>query len=420
MMDWIWAVAALLFAAVPGLLFLANVPLYRREKLSVGDADDGSFDADWPAVSILIPARNEEAGIEACVRAALASQDVDVEVIVLDDHSTDTTREILQRLSADDARLQWETAPELPAGWVGKQHACWHLARLATSRRLLFIDADVLLAPEGVARALAFQRASQAELVSGIPQQITGSFAERLLIPLIHFVLLGFLPLQRMRDSRHPSYGAGCGQFFLADREAYFEAGGHEAVRNSMHDGVKLPRVFRQAGFETDLFDATDCARCRMYTGTLPTLQGLAKNAVEGLASPRMILPVTALLLVGQVLPFVLVGLAIAGIVQPLPGVIAGVAAMLAYAPRIAGVIHYRQSPFGALLHPFGVVVLLAVQWWALLRWSIGSQPAWRGRSYPTTRHGESTAEPRAVGVVMSSETANEAVPETVTEHTAV
>ena len=194
----------------------------------------------------------------------------------------------------------------LPAGWCGKQFACSLLARAARHPLLVFLDADVRLAPDGLARMAAFLEESKADLVSGIPLQETGTLVEKLVIPLNHFVLLGFLPLARMRRNRHPAYAAGCGQFFLARSNAYEAAGGHAAIRASLHDGITLPRAFRAAGFRTDLCDLTEIATCRMYRTAGDVWRGLAKNATEGLASPGLILPATAILLGGQVLPFVL------------------------------------------------------------------------------------------------------------------
>ncbi len=158
-----------------------------------------------------------------------------------------------------------------------------------------------------------FWRSPRRTLPAAFLCQETGTLVEKLVIPLIHFVLLGFLPLARMRRSRHPAYAAGCGQFFLARRSAYEAAGGHTAIQGSLHDGITLPRAFRAAGFRTDLCDMTEIATCRMYQSARDVWLGLAKNATEGLASPGMIVPATAFLLGGQVLPFALlaaVGLA--------------------------------------------------------------------------------------------------------------
>lgn len=360
----IWIAIATVCALIPALLFLRNLRLFAPPQAPAGPR---------PAVSVLIPARNEERSIRDSVTAALRSERVDLEVIVLDDHSEDRTAEIVLEMARTDPRLRLETAPPLPAGWCGKQHACYALSCLARYPVLVFLDADVRLAPDGLARAAAFLERSGAGLVSGFPRQETVTFLERLLLPLIHFVLLGFLPMKRMRRSLHPSYGAGCGQLFITRTEDYDRAGGHAAIRSSLHDGIALPRAFRRAGIATDLFDATEIATCRMYRNAEEVWRGLAKNAVEGVASPAKILPVTLLLTAGQVLPFLLL--------IPL-GWWAVPAVLAAWLPRWIAVRRFQQPLDGALLHPLGILVFLAVQWYALGRHLLGRPAGWKGREY--------------------------------------
>ena len=367
------AVVAALCALLPALVFWRNLRLFAPPPQSTPGR---------PAISVLIPARNEEGAIGGAVEAALASTEVDLEVVVLDDQSEDRTAEIVRAIAARDPRVRLETAPPLPAGWCGKQHACAILARHARNPLLLFVDADVRLTPSGLARAAAFLDASGADLGSGFPRQETVTFLERLLIPLMHFILLGFLPMARMRQSRHPAYGAGCGQLFLARREGYEKAGGHAAIRGSLHDGVALPRAFREAGLATDLFDATDVASCRMYRNAGEVWRGLAKNAVEGLASPGKIVPVTALFLLGQVLPPVLLVLAITGVLPLAVLAPAAVGTLAVYLPRLAAARRFRQPVDGALLQPLGILVFLAIQWTALGRKLLGRPAGWKGRTY--------------------------------------
>ncbi len=371
-------ILACVLALIPALLFHRNLRAYAPPPLSTIP------EGETPAISVLIPARNEEACIRAAVEAALNSRDVTLEVIVLDDHSEDDTAAIVRQLEAEDDRLRLATAPPLPAGWCGKQHACATLAQHASHPLLVFVDADVRLAPDGLARMATFLRTSGAELISGVPRQETVTLGEKLLIPLIHFLLLGFLPMPRMRQSPHPSYGSGCGQLFMARGEAYAKAGGHAAIRTSLHDGLTLPRAFRRAGFMTDLFDATEIATCRMYHSWREVWHGLAKNAGEGLAAPAMIGPATLLLLGGQVLPVICLlgacpatwtGLALAGL---------GVAA--AYYPRWRAWRRFRQSGLGAWLHPVGIVLLLSIQWYAFICTRLGRSQQWKGHVYTTAQ----------------------------------
>ena len=245
----------------------------------------------------------------------------------------------------------------------------------------MFLDADVRLAPDGLARITTYLEESRADLVSGIPRQETGTLVEKLVIPLIHFVLLGFLPLGRMRRYRHPAYAAGCGQLFLARRSAYEAAGGHAAIQASLHDGITLPRAFRAAGLRTDLCDMTEIATCRMYQNAGDVWRGLAKNATSGLASPGMILPATAILLGGQVLPLLLLALLVW--LPPLAACLAFIATLASFYPRFAGAKRFRQSWLGAFLHPAGIMIFLAIQWHAFIRSATRRPAGWKGREYP-------------------------------------
>lgn len=365
MADLAWV--ALVLALLPLGMCLINLALYRAPKRAPPPG---------VTVSILIPARNEEGSIAGAVIAALTQPGVELEVVVLDDHSTDRTAEIVRGLAARDPRVRLEPAPPLPPSWSGKQHACQVLATLARHPVLLFQDADVRLEPNSVGRMVGFLRESGAGLVSGFPRQVTGTPGEALVIPLIHFLLLGYLPMPGMRASVHPGFGAACGQLVLVDRNAYAESGGHAAIRASLHDGVTLPRAFRRAGRMTDLFDATGLARCRMYRGFAQVWAGFSKNATEGMATP-VALPVwTVLLFGGHVLPWLLLAFD--------PGLVPALAAGAGMATRLLLALRFRQSLFGALLHPVGVLVMLAIQWTALVRCACGRPSVWRGRAYPT------------------------------------
>lgn len=368
------ALVALVLAAVPAALFVVNLLFYRRTA-------PVQSSSRTQALSVLIPARNEEGNIRATLEAVLANRGADFEIIVLDDHSTDQTAAIVEAFARRDSRVRLESAPPLPPGWCGKQHACSVLARLARNPLLVFIDADVRLAPDALSRMAGFMAVRpDVALASGVPRQELGTFSERLLLPLIHFVLLGYLPMMFMRWTKMAGFSAGCGQLFIARADAYHATGGHAMIRATLHDGVKLPRLFRRAGYCTDLFDATDLATCRMYHTNGETWRGLGKNATEGLGAPGTIVPMTILLLGGQVLPLLVLMLAPILNSNVLP--LAAVATALVYLPRLVGIWRFRQPAGSALLHPLGVMALLAIQWAALLRQWRGKPSEWKGRQY--------------------------------------
>jgi Glycosyl transferase family 2 len=366
------ALIAFVLAVIPCGLFLLNLLVYRPIAKGKSKIEN--------SVSVLIPARNEEENIGATLEAVLANHGSDFEIVVLDDHSTDRTAAIVGNVARRDNRVRLESAPALPAGWCGKQHACFNLAKLARHPLLVFLDADVRLAPDALSRMAVFMQRSGADLASGVPRQELGTLSERLLIPLIHFILLGFLPMHAMRRTRLPAFSAGCGQLFITRRDAYEQCGGHAMLRDSLHDGIKLPRAFRRSGFRTDLFNATDIATCRMYHTNAETWRGLGKNATEGLAAPGTIVPMTALLLGGQVLPFVL--LAFAPMLSTSGLMLAVFAAAIACAPRLIATRTFRQPLGAALLHPLGILALLTIQWHALARHFAGKPSAWKGRAY--------------------------------------
>jgi cellulose synthase/poly-beta-1,6-N-acetylglucosamine synthase-like glycosyltransferase len=358
---------ALALAALPTALALANISLLRR---TVRRAP-----APETLVSILIPARNEERNIARAVDAALASMGVPIEVLVMDDASTDRTSAIVREYVERDSRVRLLAAPPLEPGWTGKVHACHHLSRAAQGTHLLFVDADVRLEPHGAATLAGHAQGSGAALVSGVPRQAMGSLGEMLIVPTINLLMLGYLPVAMMRRSHDQGFGVACGQMMLVEAKAYRTVGGHGAIRHLLHDGIQLARLFREKGHGTDLVLGHDLASCRMYGGLPEAWAGFSKNAHEGMAKP-LALPVWTLLLGGgHILPFVLLALA--------PSWPAALAVLVSLFGRASITVATREPLASIPLHPFTVAVGLMIQWRALLRIGRGGQAGWKGRLYP-------------------------------------
>ena len=389
----ILAAACLACAALPACVFLWNQAWFRPPRGSGGRLDERS------AVSVLIPARNEAGGIGRCVRSVLASDGVRAEVVVLDDHSTDGTAAVVTGIAEDDGRVRLEAAPPLPAGWCGKQFACATLAGFASHDTLCFLDADVRLAPDALARMAAERRRTGVDLLSGFPRQETVTFWERAVLPLIHFVLLGFLPLNLMRGRQTPPWAAGCGQLFLTSRDAYDAVGGHAAVRASLHDGLTLPRAYRAAGRTSDAVDASSLAVCRMYKSAGEVWRGLRKNATEGIAAPGLLAFFTPVLGLGQVAPVPLLVAAAAGLLPTTDAAWACLcgAVFLSHLPRVIAAVRFGGSWVGAAAHPAGVAFFLAVQWAAFGRKLAGRPAGWRGREYSSAPVGRAVPDVRTV-----------------------
>jgi hypothetical protein len=361
------ALIALLLAALPATLGAWNLrmlPRLRRDATLPGDV----------LVSILIPARNEAAHIGACLEAALASRGVAVEIIVADDASEDGTAEIVAAIAARDPRVRLIQVPPLPQGWTGKVHACQRLSEAARGTHLLFIDADVRLQPGAAAAMAAHARAQGIALVSGVPRQIIRSLGEGLTVPGINLLLLGYLPGGGRAESRRPDLAAACGQLVFCEASAYRAVGGHEAVRDCLHDGLQLARQFRIREFKTEVVDGAPLATCRMYRSFREAWAGFVKNAREGMATP-IGLPIWTVMLAGAHLwPWAL-----------LPAWQAFVALVLGFALRAAITWRVREPWWTVPLHPLTMLVALAIQWDALLRWIAGRPAGWKGRAYPAT-----------------------------------
>jgi len=373
----------LAFCFIALTMTLWNLLLYRRVGVA---AIESACSNPVDLISIAIPARNEQDNLEACVRSLLAGRYTNIEVLVYNDHSTDQTGAILARLSAQDPRVRAVEVVDLPADWNGKQFGCHRMGLAAKGRWVLFTDADVRFAPDAIGAALAAARALNADLVSTFPRQITASLAEHLAVPMIHFILFSYLPLISMRTSLAPSASAGCGQFLFARREPYLTSGGHAGFAASMHDGIKLPRQMRKAGFKTDLFDGTDVCSVRMYRGLSQTWRGFTKNAFEGLGSVGLLVFITVVHALAHVLPWVVVAVwaiaAGAGFESfAVRWTVAAAAAcvLIALFQRLVLAARFRQSLIGALLHPVAVTMMTLIQWHSLLLHKMG-QRAWRGR----------------------------------------
>jgi hypothetical protein len=300
---------------------------------------------------------------------------VPIEVIVMDDGSEDATATIVARMAARDPRLRLLGAPPLPPGWTGKVHACARLAEAARGTHLLFIDADVRLAPGAAAAMAGHATRHRLGIVSGVPRQEIATLGEALTVPAINLLLLGYLPGGGRAFTGRVGMAAACGQLVLCDRAGYVQAGGHAAIRGSLHDGLMLARLFRARGLRTEVVDGAPLATCRMYRGFTQAWAGFSKNAREGMATP-LGLPVWTMLLAGAHLwPWAL-----------LPDWRAVAALALVLALRLAVTWRTREPWWTVPLHPLTMLVALAIQWSALARWALGRPAGWKGRAYPATR----------------------------------
>lgn len=231
-------------------------------------------------ITLCLPLRDEAHRVEPCLRAALRAVDAcdsKAEFLVLDDGSTDRTAELVRAVGGPITLI---SGGPLPTGWLGKPHACQQLSASArpSSSVLVFLDADVVLAPDALLRTVALLRKARLDLVSPYPRQRCETVAERLVQPLLQWSLLSFLPLARAETSRRPSLSAANGQLMAVDRNVLERAGGFAAVRGEVLDDVALIRAIKAAGGRGGVADGTTVATCRMYDGWGEIRDGYGKS----------------------------------------------------------------------------------------------------------------------------------------------
>ena len=369
-------VFAVIGAASTWLMTRRNLRSYRHAPADAVLPDD-------VRVSVCIPARNEESNLADALDAVLASDHTNLEVLVYDDQSTDATPRILADFVARDPRVRSVRSVPLPPGWNGKQHACAQMGFSARGDWLLFTDADVRLMPDAIRRSVAVAQRRDVALLSTFPRQVTATLGERLIVPMIFFLLFSYLPMRRMRETLMPSASAGCGQFLLVRADAYRASAGHTAFPTSMHDGIALPRLLRRNGYRTDLFDGSDLASVRMYRGFAETWRGFVKNAYEGLGSFGLLLFLTAFHTLVFLVPWgLLIWALIAG--QWRVAALSLVAIGIAILQRRTLGRRFGQPAWLAPLHPVAVLLMTLIQWHSAWRHLTG-RSAWRGRGAATT-----------------------------------
>jgi cellulose synthase/poly-beta-1,6-N-acetylglucosamine synthase-like glycosyltransferase len=317
-------------------------------------------------VSVLLPVRDEAARVEPCLRALLGQLGVDLEVVVLDDGSTDGTAAVVRSVSDGDPRLRLLQGHPLPPGWLGKPHACQQLADAAapSSEVLVFVDADVVLGPRAVASTVALLDTTGLDLLSPYPRQAAPG-ATALVQPLLQWSWLTFLPLRLAERSGRTSLAAANGQLLAVRRAAYDRAGGHAAVRDDVVEDVALLRALKRTGGRGGVCDGTALATTRMYDDWAGLSDGYGKSLWT------VPLPALGLLAWLYVLPPVA---AVRGSRAGLVGYAAAVAGRAVTAWRTGG----RALP-DALAHPLSVLLLCLLAGRSRLQHRRGAL-LWKGR----------------------------------------
>ncbi len=364
-----WSIASV--AVLSAVVVLVNVLTW--------PAGRGGFNLRGLRVSVLIPARNEESRIAQCLDTVLEQGNIVGEILVYNDHSTDATGEIVANYARKGPRVRSVDALPLPPNWCGKNYACFRLAHAAQSPWLLFIDADVRLAPRAVEAAVSEALRRNATMVSLWPRIAVGGLWEQILMPMLNFVVFTSYPTWLALKRTDASFGLAHGACILAHRDTYMRVGGHEVVRDEIFEDTRLARAWRQGGNSSICLDGQDLVCVRMYESVGEIWRGFQKNFYTAFHSRTMFW----LFLVVHTCVFALPFLALPVSIISGEGYAAWTIAVASIlTARLALAVRFRQPAWTALFHPFAQSVLIVLglsSWW---RCASGKGVEWKGRSY--------------------------------------
>jgi chlorobactene glucosyltransferase len=360
-------------------LFLMQLALILWNQRALGRPLPRLWDDEAPLVSVLVPARNEEETIADCLRSLLAQDYPNLEVVVLDDGSTDGTSRIVRTLGGPRVRLL--TGATLPPGWTGKNWACHQLSLAARGDLFCFVDSDTTLAPETISAAVGLQEEHGAGLVSLLPRAQRRSLSGSVLLPMVPHAMFALFPMAMVHWPSSPA-AVAFGPFLLVTREAYGSAGGHAARGDTIVDDVELSRAVKASGHPVRLANGTDLVETAWYRGVGPIWRGFSKNAYGGIGyNPWLAATVVFVLMPVLLLPFLRVGLGIVG--GDLPAV-AVWQVLLLLSNRMLTAHLGRDPQWTTPLHPVMVAFWgLALAWSAMLSVTHRSV-LWRDREVPT------------------------------------
>ena len=335
-----------------------------------------------PMVSVCVPARNEERGIRACLESLLKQDYPQFEVIVVNDHSTDRTGELIQDLAEKNSRLIALEGKDLPESWLGKPFALYQAFQKAKGEILLFTDADPVFEPHALRTAVFTMKERGLDALTLMPKAEFGSFWERAVQPAIFGFIASLTRFKNVNDPNDKS-AMGFGAFLMFKRSAYEAIGGHEGGKADVLEDVLIAKRLKKAGLKLLVADAKCLFSIRMYHGFHEIWTGWRKNMF--LAMKRSV--ARALYYVFMVLTFLLTPYLVLGW-----NVVAGtgilwtglslLGVVLVFAATIKTCDELGLGRKNACLFPIGAVVMAAIMINSMIQILIFSRTEWRGRVY--------------------------------------
>ena len=334
------------------LAFILLVSIYNLITAPV--ARTSSFNNETkPLVSVLIPARNEENNIGKCLNHLVAQDYNNLEILVLDDHSTDKTGKIVDSYQGKHKQIKLINAKDLPEGWLGKNWACQQLSNEAQGKYLLFLDADVEIKSNTISSMLSEMNNAEVKLISVFSTQLIKSFGEWMIVPLMNWLLLAFLPLRLVYSSRKKSFVAANGQFMFWERETFFNIGGQKVVQDKVVEDMEFARICKSRNIKIKTMLGGNLIFCQMYNGLSDAKKGFSKNFYPGFSVNSFVfLMIITLFIVIFLLPFALVFYSTLYIIPVLLIVLIRV---------LISILSKQNIAFNIILHPLQMLFMFFI-----------------------------------------------------------
>ncbi len=325
-------------------------------------------------ISVLVPARNEAFNILTLLQSVKVQNYRNFEVIILDDHSEDKTLEICRKFAESDNRFKVLEGEALEPGWLGKNFACFQLARAASGRYFLFLDADEIVADDLFSNAIHRMKVNKLQLLSLFTNQIMLTTGERLVVPLMHYLVLNLLPLRLVRLSKNPAFSAASGQFMMFESQNYREHQWHAMVKDRIVEDIEIMKLVKGFRFRGEALLANGLIFCRMYRNLSEALAGFSKNLLAGFNNSVLSMSAYVILIISG--PFV--------IAYALNFQLLIFAIGLIILSRIMISLASAQNPWlNVLLHPLQMVMLLVIAVLSLQKY-FTKTVTWKGRTIKT------------------------------------
>ena len=338
---------------------------------------------DNPLISVLVPARNEEENIKKCI-VSLTKQDYkNIEILVLDDNSTDNTANIIRKLSKKYSNIKFYKGEHLRKGWLGKSFACHQLSKHARGKYMIFTDADTLHFPDSISSAVACLERYKVDALSVFPMQVMVTMHERMMVPFGNYIILALFPLYLMRKVKNAMFCTAIGQFMMFKSEVYRKIGGHKSIKGKVLEDVKISKRVKKSGYKFMIFDGRSNLYCRMYKSFRDVVRGYSRVLFAAFDYNIFMMSMAIFLIATVFLgPFIMLPLGVVFNWSALIIEIIILQMIIILTTRIVFAIRFKCRSVDILLHPVAMLYLLFIAVKSILDIRYGDGMTWKGRVY--------------------------------------